>query len=124
MTDMNQDIGVAEADPLYGGDTARITAKITDQTDSALDLSSAQTVEFEVFDELGGTSQLKKTDSDSDVTVTGANNNVVTIDLTTADTAALAPDRHANDYEYRIRVTDADGDTDTTTTGALIVRAG
>jgi len=123
MTDTDQDIAVAADDPLFGGDTARIADTVTDEAGDPLDLTSAQTVEFEIFDELGGTSQLTKTDSDSAVTITGADDNVAQIDLTESETEDLAPARGAEYYEYRVRVVDVDGDPDTVTTGDLAVRA-
>lgn len=123
MTDVNQDIGVDSSDPLFGGDNARIRDPVTDESGDPKDLSTAQTVEFEVFDELGGTSQLKYTDGDSELSITGSGDNIVQVDLSQSDTDDLAPSDGMAFYEYRVRVKDNSGDRDTVTIGDFAVRA-
>lgn len=125
MTDTNQTIG-SDSDPLFGGDTATLEVTVTDASDSAFDLSTAASLDFEVFrDALGdGTADLDYDDGDAALSVTGGSNDVVEVALSQSDTQGLAPDRGLTTYHWRVRVTDADGDRDTVATGELIVRAG
>lgn len=71
------------------GETKPVTLTITSDGTTAVDTSSA-TCEFKV-DSKSGTELLSLTQADSQITVgTGGDSNIITIDLTTADTNIAA----------------------------------
>jgi hypothetical protein len=122
MTDTNQDIAVVDTDPLYGGDGALIIVTVRDSDGSSQSLAATSDIEFEILDNFGGTSHLKKTRGDASVSISGDNYEVLEVKLTPTETEALAPTAGAAYYDWRVRV-NAEDDWDTVTTGDICVRA-
>lgn len=114
MTKENQDFDI------QAGDTVVIEDTVDNDDGTDRDISD-HSATFTLAEYAGDTAIIQMTDSDSQVTVAGTQNDMVTVRLNPTDTEDLVSTK-TEDFYYEIQLTDSNGDEHTVTTGTITVK--
>lgn len=95
---------MADTVKMYQGDAKAVKITVTDEAAAAVNCSTATEIKFTCYDVVGGTSQFQKLLSAGDISVGGADNNVVTVNIEIADTPSMAAARAGNSYYWDLEI--------------------
>lgn len=105
----------------FSGDHANLNFTLTDDNDTALDLTGALAIEWQLAQRVSSSSALITKTLGSGITITNASGGLITVALIPADTASLkSPD--GSPYYHECQVTDASGNVSTVTYGTFEIR--
>jgi|GEM_PF-4150342 len=99
---------------MYSGDDQTIEITVTDDAGDPVDLSGSE-LTFVIAED--GSAEVTKATADGDISITGANNNVATIQLDASDTDDLD-----GAYHIELQQTDSGNNVATLTRGTLSIK--